>query len=134
MEVVIVALIVAALIGGVVLNHKNAARALEGVEFAVPQAPDAVRAVISATYCGGTKAKARAAFSRVTVAAAGPSSFRFTTKIGDAGTIEVSSDDHGRSIVCAHATELHVGGHPKLRFGRGYFRWARQSMVTCVEI
>lgn len=119
MEVVVGFLIVAALVGGVALNHKSSNAAMAGVEFSLSAPPGAVAAAVNAAYCGGAKAKAKAFIGGVTVRPLANSAFLFDTKIGDTGRIEVRPGHGSGSTVRACATELYVGSHPKGHFRSG---------------
>lgn len=109
MGALVVILLIAALVGGVVWNHRNKAAALEGVEFHLPDPPQAVTAAITALYCQGVRAVAKSAFSRVSVTPVGPGGFNFSTKKGDQGQIEVHPHGAG-SIVRARTSLLYLGG------------------------
>lgn len=113
-------LIVAALIGMVVWNHKNAEAAMNGVEFGTAQSPHEVCAAISAAYCGGAKAKAKSVLSGVKVQPLAGSAFALSTKIGDEGRIEVLQGQGSGAVVRAAATSLYVGSHPKGHFKSGW--------------
>lgn len=119
MEVVVGLLVVAALVGGVVLNHKSSNAAMAGVEFSLSASPVAVAAAVNAAYCGGAKAKAKAFIGGVTVRPLATSAFLFDTKIGDTGRIEVRPAHGSGSSVRACATDLYVGSHPKGHFRSG---------------
>src|SRR5688572_8995639 len=111
MSTLVVLLAIAAVIGAVVWNHRNQGVAMGGYEFDVPSPPREVVGAISAAYCGGARAALKGFISRVGVAPNGGSTFRTSTKIGDAGLIEVHPTDQG-SRVHAHTTELAIGTHP----------------------
>ena len=112
-------LIVAALIGGVIWNHRNASAAMTAVEFLVETTPEQTRAAIARSHCNGPKAALRKFVTRVKVTPAGPGSFEFGTKIGDVGSIEVRAEAGG-SVVTAVTDELYVGAHPSLRAKDGF--------------
>ena len=108
MTVLIVILVIAAIVGGVWLNHQNAAKALEGVSFVVPQPPSVVVSALHRTHNQGAAAKLKGAFSGVSVTPLGGTSFATASKGGDQGEISVSTDSNG-SLVSARALSLHVG-------------------------
>jgi hypothetical protein len=124
MGTLVVLLIIAALVGGVVWNHRNKATALGGIEFHLPEPPPAVAAAISALYCQGAKAKVRGAFSRISVRPMGAGGFTFGTKMGDRGQIEVHPGTGGGSVVRASASELYIGSGRRQGNGDGMFALA----------
>jgi hypothetical protein len=131
MGVVIVVLVIGALVGAVVWNHRNAALAMAGQQFHVADGTDAVTRAIGDAYCGGAKATMKALVSRLTVTPAGPSSFRVTSKIGDAGHINVRPGPKGGSTVEASTDELYVGSHP-MTHSRRPGLWGLSSALTHV--
>jgi hypothetical protein len=117
MGTVIALLVIAALVGGVIWNHRNKAAAFEGVEFELPEPPAAVSATISALYCDGAKAVLKRALSRITVSPVGLGGFNFGTKLGDQGQIEVHPSGSG-SRVRVQTSELYIGsGHHRMETG-----------------
>ncbi|MCT2588275.1 hypothetical protein [Actinophytocola gossypii] len=108
MEAVIVLLVVAAVVGGVIWNHRNKSAAFEGVEFRISEPPAAVAAAVAALYCRGAKAVVKSAFSRISVTPVGAGGFTFGTKRGDEGQIEIHPNGSG-SIVRASTSELYIG-------------------------
>ena len=125
--------VVAALIGAVVWNHRNANEAMQGIEFLTPEPPEVVVATIRAAYCVGAKAKIKSAVWRVTVTATGRGSFRFETKIGDIGQISVQADGAG-SVVEAHTDELYVGSHPSAHFKKGWLNLGARLTHTTYKV
>jgi len=111
-------MVVALIAGGTLWNKRNAALAMEGVEFSVDAPAGAVSEAIRTAYCGGAKAALRAVVSRMTVTPTGAHSFQTRSSIGDAGTIEVS-DRGGTTTVRAFTTELYVGSPPAGHFRSG---------------
>jgi hypothetical protein len=127
MEAFIVILVVAAIIGAIVWNKRNAAAAMTGVEFHVPAAPSEVAAAINGAFNGGAGAKLRSLVAGIRLRGGG-SSFTFESKIGDVGRIELASNGGGTDVR-AITDELYVGSHPRARSrGRGY--WAMASALT----
>lgn len=122
------ALLIAALIGGVVWNHRNKAEAMEGVEFETPEPPAVVIGAISALHIGGTKAAVKSFFTGVKVVPSASQAFRFDTKIGDMGEIAVLPNGNG-SVVKAYTTELYIGTHPKTHSRRGGY-WGFASVMA----
>ena len=127
METFIVILVAAAIIGAVVWNKRNAAAAMDGVEFHVPASPNEVAAAIYGTCNVGAGAKLRSLVSGIRLSGAG-NGFVFESKIGDVGRIELSPDGGGTTVQAA-TEELYVGSHPSTHSrGRGY--WAFASAMT----
>jgi len=117
MGTVIALLVVAALVGGVIWNHRNKSAAFEGVEFQLSEPPSAVAAAITALYCSGARAVVKRVFSRVTVIPVGAGGFTFGTKLGDQGQIEVHPSGSG-SRVRVQTSELYIGsGHHRTETG-----------------
>ena len=128
METFIGILVVAALVGAVVWNKRNAAAAMTGVEFHVPASPDEVAGAIYGAFNVGSGAKLRSLVSGVRLSGGGGNTFRFESKIGDVGRIELSPDGGGTTVQ-AVTDELYVGSHPTTHSrGRGY--WAFGSAMT----
>ena len=127
METLIVILVIAAIIGAVVWNKRNAAAALAGVGFQVPAPPDEVSAAINGAFNVGAGAKLRSLVAGVRLSGGG-NVFRFESKIGDVGRIELSSDGGG-TTVWAVTDELYVGSHPKSH-SQGHGLWAMSSAIT----
>jgi hypothetical protein len=135
MGTMVVLLIFAALVGGVVWNHRNKSAALSGVEFQLPEPPPAVAAAISALYCQGAKAKVRGALTKVSVSPMGAGGFVFGTKMGDHGEIEVHPGTAGGSVVRASTSSLHIGGGRRPSDGEGMFAAATAiSHLICVVL
>jgi hypothetical protein len=128
MATFVVLLIIAAIVGGVLWNHRNKSVAAEGVEFRLPHAPQEVAAAIAALYCRGVKAGLRSVVSRISVTPMGPTGFNFGTKIGDKGQIEVHPGLGSGSIVRASTSALYIGSHPSSHFGTGI--WALSSAIS----
>ena len=120
MEGLLGVLVIAALIGAVVWNHKNAEAALDGVEFSTPHSPATIVTTIAAAYCGGAKARAKSLLSGCTVTQTSPTSFRLETKIGDIGQIDVRQHEESGAVIAAYTTELYVGSHPVTHFRKGF--------------
>lgn len=112
MGTLIAILVVAAIIGGIVWNKRNAAAAMAGVEFDVPAAPAQVVGAINGAFNVGAAAKLKSAFGGIRVGGGGGNTFRYESKIGDVGRIQVSPGGTG-SKVRAVTDELYVGSHPK---------------------
>jgi hypothetical protein len=108
MGTVIAILVVAALVGGVIWNHRNKSAAFAGVEFHLAEPPAAVAAAITALYCHSTKAVVKSMFSRISVTPVGPDGFNFGTKRGDEGQIEIHPAGNG-TVVRAGTSELYIG-------------------------
>lgn len=111
MGTVVAILIVAGIIGAVVWNKRNAGAAMAGVEFSVPAKPAEVSAAIHSAFNVGAGAKLKNAFSGIRVGGSG-SAYRFESKIGDTGRINLSSNGTGTKV-SAVTDELYVGSHPK---------------------
>jgi len=127
MEAFIVILVIAAIVGAIVWNKRNAAAAMDGVEFHVPASPDEVASAIYGAFKVGAGAKLRSLVSGVRLSGAGDG-FTFESKIGDVGRIELSPNGGG-TTVRAVTDELYVGSHPTTHSrGRGY--WAMASALT----
>lgn len=110
MEYIVVVAVIAAVVGGVLWNHRTKLAAFSGVEFEAPLPPDQVAAVVGAIYCQGAKAAVRNSFSGVSVRRQGPLEFLFETKLGDTGWIRIAAADGTGSKVEAETTSLHIGG------------------------
>jgi hypothetical protein len=110
-------LVLAAIVGAVVWNHRNKSAAADGVEFAVPEPPQAVAAAIASLYCQGARAVVKKAFSRISVTQVSAGGFVFGTKLGDEGQIEVHPGQGGGSIVRASTSTLYIGSSYRPRFG-----------------
>lgn len=119
MTTLVVILVIAALVGGVIWNHRNKSTAAEGVEFHLPEPPQEVAAAITALYCRGAKAGLRSVVSRISVTPIGPTGFNFGTKIGDQGQIEVHPGSGSGSVVRASTSTLYIGSHPSGHFKTG---------------
>lgn len=133
MEVLILVVFVALVVGAVVWNRRNAAAAEEGVLFHVDESPDMVAQAIERAYCQGAKAKMKTAIGRVTVVKQGPRVFRTETKVGDFGGIAVE-ESRGTGSGCAvraQTTTLYVGSHP-MSHGRSGGIWGLASGLTHV--
>jgi hypothetical protein len=111
MGTVVVILIVAAVVGAVVWNKRNAGAAMAGVEFSVPATPAEVSAAIYSAFNVGAGAKLKNAFSGVRVGGSG-NAYRFESKIGDVGQIKLVSSGNATKVSAA-TDELYVGSHPK---------------------
>ena len=111
MGTVVVVLIVAAIVGAVVWNKRNAGAAMAGVEFSVPATQAEVSAAIHSAFSVGAGAKLKNAFSGVRVGGSG-NSYRFESKIGDVGQIKLVSSGNATKVSAA-TDELYVGSHPK---------------------
>lgn len=124
MGVFIFILIIAALVGGIIWNHKNRAAALAGLEFSMPEEPPVVAAAIGSLYCRGAKAQMQRMFSRISVQERGSTGFVFDMKFGDKGEIEVHPENSG-SKVRVSASSLYIGGKPIKYLGTGYWAFGR---------
>jgi hypothetical protein len=111
MGTVVAILIVAAIVGAVVWNKRNAGAAMAGVEFSVPATPAEVSAAIHSAFNVGAGAKLKNAFSGIRVGGSG-NSYRFESKIGDTGRIQLAANGGGTKVSAA-TDELYVGSHPK---------------------
>jgi hypothetical protein len=119
MTIFVILLIIAAMVGGVVLNHRNKSTAAQGVEFHLPEPPQEVATAIAALYCQGAKAGLRSVVSRISVTRVGQTGFNFSTKIGDEGQIEVHPGSGSGSVVRASTSSLYVGSHPMSHYRNG---------------
>ena len=119
MGTLLVVLVVAAIVWGVILNHRNSEVAMEGVEFEAPEAPPVVMSAIRALYVAGGKAKVKSLVTGVTVTPSGADRFKVATKLDDFGEIVVLPFAGG-SRVRARTTELYVGTHPKTHIRSGW--------------
>ena len=127
MEALIAILVVAAIIGAIVWNKRNAAAAMAGVEFHVPASPTDVSAAINSAFNVGAGAKLRSLVGGIRLRGGG-SLFRFESKVGDVGRIELTPNGNGTNVR-AVTDELYVGSHPSTHSrGRGY--WALASALT----
>ena len=127
METLIGILVMAAIIGAIVWNKRNAAAAMAGVEFHVPASPNEVAGAIYGSFHVGASAKLRSLVSGIRLSG-GESAFRFESKIGDVGRIELSPNGSGTTVQ-AVTEQLYVGSHPTTHSrGRGY--WAMASALT----
>ena len=111
---------IAAAIGGTILNHRNANFAFAGVEDEILASRSDVATATAALYTVGVKAKARSAVSANYVVPGGKG-FRYGTKMGDEGTIELVSTGTGTTVLRARTNELFVG-NPNFKGGSGW--WA----------
>lgn len=127
MGTVIAILIVVAIVGGVVWNKRNAAAAMAGVEFSLPGAPAEVSAAIHSAFNVGAGAKLKNAFSGIRVGGSG-NSYRFESKIGDVGRIQIASSGAGTKVSAA-TDELYVGSHPRSH-SRSNGIWGLASAMT----
>ncbi len=112
MEIFVMILIIAALVGGVWWNRQNASKAMQGVSFVLPYPPSAVAAAIGRAHNQGAMAALRGTFGGMSVSALGPSGFATNSKIGDSGEIAISRDAAG-CLVTARALNLYVGIPPQ---------------------
>jgi hypothetical protein len=119
MEILIVILVVATLAGAVAWNRRTSAKAMDGVEFTVDAPPAAVLRALSAGYCSGAMAAAKSTLSGITVTAAGGSTFRVDSRLGDVAGIHVVSTGPTRSAVRVRTDQLYVGSHPAGHFRGG---------------
>ena len=127
METFIGILVIAAIVGAIVWNKRNAAAAMAGVEFHVPASLDEVSAAIYSSFNVGAGAKLRSLVSGVRLSGGG-NTFAFESKLGDMGRIELSPDVGGTTVQAA-TEALYVGSHPASHSrGRGY--WALASALT----
>ena len=127
MEALIGILVVAAIIGAIVWNKRNAAAAMAGVEFHVPDSPTGVSAAINGAFNVGASAKLRSLVGGIRLSGGG-NLFRFESKIGDVGRIELSPNGSGTTVQ-AVTDELYVGSHP-MTHSRGRGLWATASALT----
>lgn len=127
METVVAIVIIAAIVGGVVWNKRNASAAMAGVEFSVPATPAEVSAAIHGAFNVGAGAKLKSAFGGIRVRGSG-NSYRFESKIGDTGRIQLSSNGNGTKV-SAVTDELYVGSHPKSHSRNGGI-WGLASAMT----
>jgi hypothetical protein len=116
----VVVLILAALIGGVVWNHKNKEAAAAGVDFALRRSGPEVAAAVERAFCSGAKAKVKTMVFGVTVVPMGRGHYRLESKIGDSGTLQVTDQGGGSTHVHAHTDELYIGMPPKGQFKNGW--------------
>lgn len=128
MNGLIVALIVGAIIGGFVWNKRNAAAAMRGVEFVVPASLKEVSTAINAAFNVGTAARLKSFVGGFGVSTHG-SGFRYASKIGDVGTIDLAPSAEGGTTVRAATDELYVGSHPKTHSRRGGL-WSMCTAMT----
>ena len=126
MDTLIVIMVIGVVVGAIVWNKRNANVAATGVEFHVPAELSAVSAAIHTTYNVGTFAKLTgfAAGIRVT---GGDGSFRFESRIGDTGHIELTPSRDGTRVRAA-TDSLYVGAHPRTISQRSSF-WALASRL-----
>ena len=129
MEALIGLLALAAIIGAIMWNKRNAAAAMEGVSFHVPAPPGEVSSAIKGSFNVGAAAKLKSIVGGIRVGGGGQS-FRFESKIGDIGRIQLSEDGQ-KTKVFAVTDELYVGSHPKAH-SRGRGLWATASALTHV--
>jgi hypothetical protein len=114
MGVLIVILLVAAAVGGVIWNKRNAAEAMAGVEFSVAASQAEVVAGLREAYCGGATAGLRSLATGVRVVPSGAGELRYETKAGDVGRIRVSGGG-SQTIVTASTENLFVGNTVALK-------------------
>lgn len=104
-------LAVAAVVGAIYWNKRNASAATAGVEFHVPTSVAAVAAAIDGAYNVGAGAKLKSFAQGIRVTGGG-GSFRFESRIGDTGRITLAPDGNGTRVRAA-TESLHVGHHPR---------------------
>jgi hypothetical protein len=97
MEALIAILVVAAIIGAIVWNKRNAAAAMAGVEFHVPASPTEVSGAINSAFNVGAGAKLRSLVGGIRLRGGG-SLFRFESKVGDVGRIELTPNGNGTNV------------------------------------
>jgi hypothetical protein len=117
-EILLIVLVIAALVGAVLWNKRNAAAATEGVRFTVAAPPQVVTDALRDAHCGEAKAMTRSALSGIRVTPVSPTSFRADSRLGDVASIEVQPHGGG-SLVTASADELYVGSPPSVQFRSG---------------
>jgi hypothetical protein len=127
MEALIWILVIAAIIGAIVWNKRNAAAAMTGVEFHVPASPSEVSAAIHSAFRVGAGGMLRRFVAGVRLTGGG-NLFRFESKIGDVGRVELSPNGGGTNVR-AVTDELYVGSHPTTH-SRGRGLWAMATAVT----
>lgn len=127
MEALIGIIVAAALIGAIVWNKRNAADAMAGAEFEVPASTNEVSAAINAVFNVGAGAKLKSFVGGIRVAGSG-NSFRFESKIGDVGRIQLAPNGGGTKV-SAVTDELYVGSHPRTH-SRGRGLWSTASALS----
>jgi hypothetical protein len=127
MGTVIAILIVAAIVGGVVWNKRNAAA---GHGWRRVLAPGSSSGGLCRDPQRLQRGRGRQAQERVHRHPRGGSgnSYRFESKIGDAGRIQIASSGTGTKV-SATTDELYVGSHPKSH-SRSNGIWALASAMT----
>ena len=111
METVIAVLVVVAVVDAILRNRSIAIAAMAGVEFHVPAPPAAVARAVHAAHNVGVAAQLKAFVVGIRVTGNG-SSFRFESRIGDTGRIEVIPEGDG-TLVRAATEVLYLGAHPR---------------------
>jgi hypothetical protein len=111
MGTLIAILVVAAVIGAVVWNKHTASAAMEGVDFHVAAPPAAVAAAIDNAHNAGAAAKLKGFALGIRVTGGG-STFRYESKIGDVGRIDLAPQGDGTRVRAATEV-LYVGAHPR---------------------
>ncbi len=125
-EVLIVVVLIAIVIGGVALNHHNRRIAFAGVEFTLDAPADEALAALEAVYCQGAKATLRQNFTGVRVRRS-EEGLAFTTKLGDEGVIEVSAAGP-RSFVRVVTTSVYIGN--SLKSTQGSPVWQASKAIS----
>ena len=127
METLVVIVVIGVIIGAVLWNKRNAGLAQSGVEFHVAADPNTVATAIDTAYNAGARAKLTgfAAGIRVT---GGSGSFRFESRIGDVGHMELTPSDGG-TRVRAVTDALYVGAPPRTISQRSNL-WAFASRLN----
>jgi hypothetical protein len=114
-EYVLGIVIVAALVAGVVWNHRNGNFATAGVEFRVPASADVVTAAVSRRCCTGLRSTG---VFGIKVRPDGRHRFTVIDKLGDRGVIEVTPAGPSGTVVRGYTDELVIGA-PKIRYRSG---------------
>jgi hypothetical protein len=120
-------LVVAALVGAVVWNKRNASAAMDGVAFVLPASPTEVAAAIASAFNVGAAAKLKGMIEGVRVLGSGQS-FRYESRIGDVGRLELNANGGGTEVRAA-TTQLYVGTHPRSH-SRGGGLWSTASALA----
>lgn len=126
MGTLIAVMAVVAVVGAIVWNKANASAAMAGVDFHAPAPLARVSNAIDAAYNVGAGAKLKGLALGIRVTGSG-SSFRFESRIGDVGRIQLSPDGGGTRVRAATEV-LYVGAHPRTISQRSSF-WGFSSRM-----
>lgn len=120
MEILVVLLIIVAVSSG--WNWYQGSAAKSGVTIQLPYPPDQVRSAAAvALIRSGAKGALANVARGVTVQASGTGSFRYGTKLGDEGHLDISPSGGG-TVVVARTDRMFVGWHRSPSAKSGFYQ------------